>query len=114
MAEVAGDAQDLYGSSGGDAKTNRDGAFDVELDGLGSVLGARLEENFGRGLGDGAAGPAGLGMGGGVVLAEIDGTSDASCGVERTGAARDAELERHGPRWRWRPCSGWWASRSRG
>src|SRR5580698_2036011 len=48
VAEIAGDAEHLDNSRGGDTEANRDGAFDVELDGFSGVLWTRLEENFRR------------------------------------------------------------------
>src|SRR3984885_5273519 len=56
VTEIAGDAEDLDGAGGGDAKTNGDGAFNVKLDGLRSVLRAGFEEDLGCGFGGGGLG----------------------------------------------------------
>src|SRR5258708_35126920 len=77
VAEVAGDTKDLDCTGGGDTKANGDGAFDVELDGLGGVLGTRLEENPRRGLG-GRRRSRRLGHGRGSVLAESVPSSNAA------------------------------------
>jgi len=49
VTKIASDAENLYDTGGRDAKTNRDGAFDMKLDGLRGVLWTGFKQNFGAG-----------------------------------------------------------------
>jgi len=49
VAKVASDPENLDDTGGRDAKTNRDGAFDMKLDGLRGVLWTGFKQNFGAG-----------------------------------------------------------------
>src|SRR3984885_3195468 len=51
VAEVAGDTQDLNSTGGRDTKTDGDGAFNMNLDGLRGVLWTGFKEDIGRGTG---------------------------------------------------------------
>ena len=94
VAEITGNAEDLDGTGGGDAKTNGDDAFNVEFDGLRSILRARFEDDLGCDLGCAGLGTGGLRHRWRSILAEVDHTRGAAwsvcCG---TGATRDAELD---------------------
>src|SRR5260370_278243 len=59
VTEVAGDTQSLDGTSGRDAKTNRDDSFNMKLLGLRGVLWLGFKDNLGsalRGCGRGTCG----------------------------------------------------------
>ena len=76
VSEIAGDAQYLDGAGGRDAKTNRDDAFNMKLDGLRGVLWLGFKENLGSALRGGGRGSGRLRHRRGRVLAEIDGAGD--------------------------------------
>src|SRR5580704_10932043 len=92
VAEVAGDTQDLNSTGGRNTETDRDGAFDMKLDGLRGVLWTGFKENLGCGTGCDGRWACWLRHWWRSVLTEVDRTSNTTRRIHRTCSTSDSKL----------------------